>query len=272
MRRIALAAALSLCIAPAWAALQATPVEWSIDGTTFEGVLVHDDATAATRPGLVMVPNWMGVTPAAIETARKLAGDDYVVLVADVYGKGVRPADREEAGTLAGALRNDRVTLRARVAKSVDVLKAQAGSAPVDAGRVGALGFCFGGTAALELVRGGHALAGVVSLHGGLETPAPAASGSARTPVLVLNGADDRGITDAHIDAFESEMDAAGADWQFVNFSGAAHCFAEPEAGDNPESNCRYDARAAGRAYRMLHGFFEERFGKADGPRPETQL
>ncbi len=83
-------------------------------------------------------------------------------------------------------------------------------------------------------------------------------------PVLVLNGADDRGITDAHIDAFETEMDAAGADWQFVNFSGAVHCFAEPEAGDNPESNCRYDDRAAGRAYRMLRGFFGERFGTAE--------
>ena len=264
MRRFALAAALALCMTPAWAEMKADPVEWTLDGKDYKGVLVYDGVNAIARPGLVMVPNWMGVTPAAVETARKIAGDDYVVLVADMYGAGVRPKSSEEAGKLAGALRSDRSELRARVVKAVEVLKAQAGPAPVDAGRIGALGFCFGGTTALELVRGGSELAGVVSLHGGLETSDPADRNSARTPVLVLNGADDRGITDAHIDAFESEMDAAGADWQFVNFSGAAHCFAEPEAGDNPESNCRYDARAAKRAYRMLHGFFEERFGQAE--------
>ena len=57
-------------------------------------------------------------------------------------------------------------------------------------------------------------------------------------------------------------MDAGGADWQFVNFGGAVHCFAEADAGNDPGSNCRYDARAAKRAYRMLDGFFEERFGE----------
>ena len=221
MRRFALAAALALCMTPAWAEMKADPVEWTLDGKDYKGVLVYDGVNAIARPGLVMVPNWMGVTPAAVETARKIAGDDYVVLVADVYGARVRPKNSEEAGKLAGALRSDRSELRARVVKAVEVLKAQAGPAPVDAGRIGALGFCFGGTTALELVRGGSELAGVVSLHGGLETSDPADRNSARTPVLVLNGADDRGITDAHIDAFESEMDAAGADWQFVNFSGA---------------------------------------------------
>jgi dienelactone hydrolase len=128
----------------------------------------------------------------------------------------------------------------------------------VEASKIGAFGFCFGGTTALELVRGGSELAGVVSFHGGLATPLPAKDDAVRTPVLVLNGADDRGITDEDIAAFEKEMDAAGADWQFVNFSGAVHCFAEADANNPP--GCVYNGRAARRAYEMMSDFFRERF------------
>ncbi|MEG3192250.1 dienelactone hydrolase family protein [Lysobacter sp. D1-1-M9] len=262
--RLAAALPLLLCAAPAFAAMTAEPVEWSIGEDAYRGVLVYDDATPAVRPGLVMVPNWRGINPAAVEQAGKIAGDDYVVLVADVYGSEVRPKDNQEAGQAAGPLLKDRERLRTRIEKAVEVLRAQAGSAPLDAGKIGALGFCFGGSTVLELVRGGSNLAGVVSLHGGLETPLPAEPSSAgtpaRTPVLVLNGAEDRAVTDQDIGDFEQEMDAADADWQFVNFGGAVHCFAEPSAGDDPESNCRYDARAAERAYRMMDGFFRERF------------
>ncbi|KGK58968.1 dienelactone hydrolase [Xanthomonas cannabis pv. phaseoli] len=245
---------------PAMAAMQAKPLEWKIGKDTFSGVLVYDDAGAATRPGLVMVPNWRGVNDSAVTKAKQLAGDDYVVLVADVYGKGIRPKDDTEAGAQAKKLRDDRPTLQARALKAVDVLKAQAGKAPLDASRIGAVGFCFGGTTVLELVRAGAQLAGVVSLHGGIATPAPAAAGSAKTPLLVLNGADDKSVTKADIAAFETEMNGAGADWQFVNFSGAVHCFAEADANSPP--GCLYNPRAANRAYRMLGDFFEERFGR----------
>ncbi|MFT4248194.1 MAG: dienelactone hydrolase family protein [Pseudomonas sp.] len=253
--------AMALLSQSAAAAMQARPVEWKIGNDAFSGVLVYDDAARDKRPGLVMVPNWMGVTDVAVEKARKLAGDDYVILVADVYGKGRRPANAGEAGKLAGALKQDTATLRVRAQKAVEVLKAQAGKVPLDPARIGAVGFCFGGTTVLELLRSGVQLAGVVSLHGGLSTPTPAAPGVARTPLLVLNGAADKSISKQDVAAFQKEMDVAGADWQFVDFSGAVHCFAEADAGSDPASNCRYDARAAKRAYRMLGDFFEERFG-----------
>lgn len=258
LHHLATALSLLLCTAPALAAMKADPVDWTIDDATYSGVLVYEDANAIPRPGLVMVPNWMGVNASAIEKAKELAGDNYVVLVADLYGKDVRPKSREEAGAISGTLRDDRPELRERMRKSVEVLKAQAGSAPLDAGKIGVLGFCFGGTAALELARAGSDVAGVVSLHGGLSTPLPAADDSVRTSVMVLNGADDRGVTDQDIAAFEAEMDAAGADWQFVNFSGAVHCFAEADANSPP--GCIYHPLAAKRAYGMLHDFFRERF------------
>ncbi|TBV75152.1 dienelactone hydrolase family protein [Pseudoxanthomonas winnipegensis] len=246
---------------PAAAKEVARPVQWKVGDQAFSGVLVYDDAGKARRPGLVMVPDWMGVTDAAVDRAREVAGDDYVVLVADVYGTGVRPKNAEEAGKLAGGLKGDRPALRARVRKAVEVLKAQAGAAPLDVARIGAFGFCFGGTTVLELVRGGDALAGVVTFHGGLEPGStPAKPGSAKTPVLVLNGADDRGVSAQSIADFRKEMDAAGADWQFVDFSGAVHCFAIPGANSPP--GCVYNARAAKRAYRMAQDFFEEVFGK----------
>lgn len=257
-RRLVAAIVLVLCASPALAAMQAKPVKWKVGKDAFTGVLVYDDVNAIRRPGLVMVPNWKGVTPAAIERAKLIAGDDYVVLVADVYGSKIRPKDDKEAGKVAGPLRADRPKLRARIQEAVKVLKAQAGKAPVDAGKIGALGYCFGGSTVLELVRGGSELAGVVSFHGGLSTDLPAQDDGVRTPVLVLNGADDRGITDQDIASFEKEMDAAGADWQFVNFSGAVHCFAEPEANNPP--GCVYNERAAKRAERMMRDFFAERF------------
>ncbi len=260
--RVLLALGLLLAAAPAFAAMQAKPVEWKVGKDRFSGYLVYDNASTDKRPGLVMVPNWMGVTKDSIERAKAVAGDDYVVLVADVYGKGKRPKNAKEAGTFAGGLRgDDRSVLRARMDGAVAALKAQAAKSPLDETRIGAFGFCFGGSTVLELARAGEELAGVVSLHGGIAPGAKSPTAAdVKTPVLVLNGAADKSVPDAEILAFEKEMDAAGADWQFVDFAGAVHCFAEPGAGNDPTTNCAYDERAAKRAYRMMDDFFRERF------------
>ncbi|NYF37625.1 dienelactone hydrolase family protein [Stenotrophomonas sp. JAI102] len=249
---------LGMTALPALAAMQAKPVEWTQDGTTFSGVLVYDDGDNDKRPGLVMVPNWKGVNDSAIAKAKQLAGDDYVVLVADVYGKGVRPKTDAEAGPVATKLRNDRPVLRARALKAIEVLKAQAGKAPLDASRIGAVGFCFGGTTVLEMARAGAPLAGVVSLHGGLGSPLPAKAGGTHPSVLVLNGADDKSVSKDDIASFEQEMNAAKVDWEFTNYSGAVHCFAESDANSPP--GCVYNPRAAKRAWKALDEFFDERF------------
>lgn len=258
LHRFVVALLLLLFAMPALAGMQTRPVDWEVGDKTFSGVLVFDDAGAAKRPGLVMVPNWMGVTPSAIAQAGRIAGSEYVVLVADVYGKGERPKDSDQAAALSKSLRDDRALLRSRIEQAVEVLRGQAADAPLDAERIGAVGFCFGGTTVLELARAGSGVAGVVSLHGGLSTPLPAGSGAVKTSILVLNGASDQGVTAGDIAGFENEMDAAGADWQFVNFSGAVHCFAEPDADSPP--GCVYNERAATRAYEMLRDFFRERF------------
>lgn len=257
MKRL-LAIALLLCAMPAWAAMQSRPVEWTLGGQAFSGVLVYDDANAAKRPGLLMVPDWKGVTPAAVATAKKIAGRQYVILVADVYGKGVRPKDDAAAMKQVKSLYADRSVLRERVARSLQALRDQAGKAPLDAAKIGAIGFCFGGATALELARSGADIAGVASFHGTLPTSMPAKAGEVKASLLVLNGADDRNTSLDDVAGFKKEMDAAGVDWQFVDFSGAVHCFALESAHSPP--GCVYDPRAAKRAFVMMDDFFRERF------------
>jgi dienelactone hydrolase len=247
-----------LPMAPAVAKMQSLPVAWTVGKQAFSGVLVYDDASTAKRPGLVMVPDWKGVTPDAVATAEKIAGVHYVILVADVYGKDVRPKNDAEAMAQVKQLYADRGTLRQRADKALQVLKMQAGKAPLDTTRIGAIGFCFGGATALELARSGADVAGVVSFHGTLPTSMPARKGAVKASLLVLNGADDKNTSLDDVAAFKKEMDAAGVDWQFVDFSGAVHCFALENAHSPP--GCVYDRRVAARAFVMMNDFFRERF------------
>lgn len=249
------------------AAARGAPVErevsWRIDATDFAGTLVYDDAGPPRRPGIVMVPNWMGPTPAATAMAHRIAARDYVVLVVDMYGTAVRPANPDQAGAAAGAVRADRAVMRARINKAVDVLIAQAPTAPLDPRRVAAVGFCFGGGTVLELARGGRDIAGVVSFHGNLDTPLPARAGAIPAAVLVLHGADDPFVPPADVDAFAREMRAAGADWQLVSYGGAVHSFAEPDAA--MPGKAEYHPLVARRAFAAMRAFLAERFGASGG-------
>jgi len=237
------------------AQMQQQTVQWQIEHTTYSGVLVYSQHGAPKRPGIVLVPNWFGVTDTAVERAAELAGEDYVVLVADVFGQNLRPKDSDEAANTITPLLADRTLLRARATAALEALKTHADHAPLDITRLAAVGFCFGGSTALELARAGVELNAVVSLHGALATPLPA-QGKITPSVLVLNGAADSMITAQDIADLHKEMDAAQADWQFVNFGGAVHCFAEVQANFPP--NCVYHPLAGPRAWRMMRDFLQE--------------
>ncbi len=260
MRKLSLflVAMIALLAAPAHAAQQAKKLEWKVGKQSFSGFLVYDDATTEARPGLLMVPDWLGVTPASVDKAKQIAGQGYVVLVVDMYGKKIRPKNPEQALAQVKKMYADRPAMRARVNKALEVLRTKTGKVLVDAERIAALGFCFGGSSVLELARSGADVSGVVSFHGGLDTTLPAEPGVVKAPLLILNGALDKGVA-PHIAGFEKEMNEAGADWQFVNFSDAVHCFALETANSPP--GCVYNQRAATRAYRMMGDFFEEVLG-----------
>ncbi|MGO4503898.1 dienelactone hydrolase family protein [Dyella sp. 2YAF14] len=232
------------------------PVEWTQDGTTFHSVLVYDDAVATKRPGLVMVPNWYGVNDGAIKKAEGIAGKDYVILVTDMYGEKIRPTNDDQAKAATKPLYTDRTLMRKRIDLALEQLKAQGKSAPIDVSKLAAIGFCFGGSAVLDLARSGADVAAVVSFHGGLQTDDPSLAKNIKARVLVMNGADDKG-TMPDADKFMDEMRGSKADWQFVVLGNAVHCFTET---DQHSAGCAYDERAAQRSYRLmrdwLHGAF----------------
>jgi dienelactone hydrolase len=250
--------ALAATPAPAIADPAVKPVKYEIDGTAFESLLVYNDTIRAVRPGLVMVPNWKGINDTAIARAREIAGDRYVVLLVDMYGADVRPDSIQAAGQASAAVLSDRALTRTRVSRAVAELRTTADSL-LQPGPVVAFGFCFGGTVALELARSGAAdVAGVVSFHGDPGPVDPAGKGEVLADILVLHGAADGFVPAAQLRAFEQEMDAAGADWTLVSFSGAQHWFAESEADGTPPG-CQYHAAAAERAFGMFQQFLDQR-------------
>lgn len=240
------------------AAVVSKPVPYEIDGEAFEGLLIYDDSVSSPRPGLLMVPDWLGVSENSAKQAALIAGDKYVVFMADMYGKAVRPANAEEAGAAAGAVRADRALMRKRAQAAVEVFKAQAGQVALDSGKLGAIGFCFGGGSVLELARSGAPLQGFVSFHGNLDTPNPADAQNIKAPVLVLHGADDPSVPPTQVEAFMAEMTAAKTDWQLVSYGGAVHSFTNPQA--NMPGRNQYHPQVAARAYRAMNDLFDEVF------------
>ncbi|WP_338029919.1 dienelactone hydrolase family protein [Gluconacetobacter takamatsuzukensis] len=237
------------------------PVSWSQDGVRFDSVLVYDDAVSGRRPGLVMVPNWHGVNAIAIDKARMIAGHEYVILLTDLYGASVRPADDAQAKAAVQPLMADRALLRRRMVRALAELRAQAASAPIDLSRLAAIGFCFGGTAVLDLARSGADLRAAISFHGGLATDDPALARKIRAPLLVMNGADDQ-WTMPDLPAFLREMSQVPTAWQFVTIGHAVHCFTETEA-TGATGMCRYNEDATRQSYALMRGWLATQFAKA---------
>lgn len=247
---------------PVWAprvraGLVTRVVEYREGDTVLKGYLAFDDALRGVRPGILVIPEWWGLNDYARKRAEQLAGLGYAAFAADMYGNGLTTKDPKEAGALAGALKADRARMRARAAAALDVLRR---SEMVDPTQVAAIGYCFGGTTVLELAREGADLSGVVSFHGGLETPNPAGPGAIKARLLVLHGADDPFVKPADVAAFEQEMRTSGADWQMVLYGGAVHSFSNPASGSDPSKGVAYNEKADRRSWEAMKSFFQEIF------------
>lgn len=241
----------------AGAAIRTETVDYRQGETRLEGYLAYDDSAAGKRPGVLVVHEWWGINDYVRSRAEQLARQGYVAFAADMYGKGIRAGTAAEAGKLAGALKADRALMRARADAALDVLKR---SPLVDPARIAAVGYCFGGTTVLEMARAGTAVAGVVSFHGGLDTPHPEETRSVKTRVLALHGGDDPFVPPAQVAAFQEEMRGAGADWQLVAYGGAVHSFTNPAAGSDKTKGSAYDERADRRSWEAMTVFFREIF------------
>lgn len=229
------------------------------NGLRLRGFLACDAAPAAPRPGVLVVHEGLGLNAHIMEQTQRVAGLGYVALAADMFGEGRQAHDLNQARGLIGALRADPTRLRARARAAVAALAALP---QVDAARLGAIGFCFGGSVALELARDGAPLQAAVSVHGVLATTAPATVGSVRASLLVLTGADDPLAPAQEVAAFAEEMRAAKvADWQVISYGNVLHGFTNPGADGTILPSARYDARASARAWMAVHGFLAEALG-----------
>ena len=238
-------------------AIHTETVEYKRGDTTLEGYLAYDDSLSGKRPGVLIVHQWMGITDYEEMRAKMLAQMGYVAFCADIYGKGVCPTSTQEAGAQAGKYKGDRQLLRARVNAGLDQLKQ---NDLVDTSRVAAIGYCFGGTTVIELARSGAQLNGVVSFHGGLDSPTPADGKNIKCKMLILAGADDPFQKPDDLDAFEKEMRDSKVDWQIVFYGGAVHAFTQKNVGDLHLPGAQYNEKADKRSWQAMKDFFVEIF------------
>jgi dienelactone hydrolase len=239
------------------AAIKTQTIEYKEGDTTLEGYLAYDTAGAAKKPGVLVVHDWTGLRETMKKKAEALAKLGYVAFAADIYGKGVRPTDPTEAGKTAGIYKNNRTLLRARAAAGLNELEKQPN---VDKSKIAAIGFCFGGTTVLELARSGADINGIVTFHGGLDSPHPEDGKNIKAKVLILHGADDPYVPADQVKAVESELTNAKVDWQLVKYSGAVHSFTIPEAGNDNSKGAAYNERADKRSWQAMRDFFNEIF------------
>jgi len=239
------------------AAIHTETVEYKQGDATLEGFLAYDDSISVKRPGVLVVHQWLGLTDYEKHRAKMLAQLGYVAFCADIYGKGIRPQNTTEAGAQAGKYKGDRALLRMRVNAGLDVLKK---NELVDTKRVAAIGYCFGGTTVIELARSGADIVGVVSFHGGLDSPTPADGKKIKCKVLALAGADDPFQKPDDLTAFENEMRDAKVDWQINFYGGAVHSFTQPMAGSDNSKGAAYNEKADNRSWEEMKRFFGEIF------------
>jgi dienelactone hydrolase len=232
---------------------------YSASGISCRGALIWDDSVKAPRPLLLMAPNWRGVIKPAIENGQMLAGEGYVVFVADMFGEGNGPVGTENPMEFLRPFMSDVASMRRRITAALDTLTREADRRAIgDINRRAAIGYCFGGLNVLDLARTGADVAAVVSMHGSLSTPQPAKSGDIKAAVVAVHGAADPIAPKAERDAFEAEMTAAGARWALLTFGGVVHAFTDPQ--ENNPGVAVYSEPATRHGYTLVHSYIADAF------------
>ena len=234
-------------------------VPYQCDGRQFEGMMVYDDAVTAKRAVVFMQPDWKGVCADTIGQARTVAGKDYVVLMADMFGAGYgqkpKTTDDLRAGMLA--VHKDLPFTIACGGKAYDTLVAEANTLGlVDSGKNAAIGYCAGGGYVLEQARAGADFKAVVVFH--VTNPNPVVAGTPcniKGRVLAIHGSADPVTPKPMMDALEAELTAAKVDWQVMMFGGAVHSFCDPTVAAGA---LRYDEKLCRKSYMLMRDFFAE--------------
>ncbi len=231
-------------------------VKYKDGNTQLAGYLAKADYVG--KPGVVIIHQWMGLSNHEKNSANKLAALGYHALAADIYGEGVQPTNQQEAGALAGKYKNDFALFQSRIKAAIDELIKQG----ADPKRIAVMGYCFGGTGAIEAARANLPVSGVISFHGSLLKATTRPPQAIKTKVLVLHGADDPYESEKEIKDFHQEMRDAKADWQMIYYADAVHAFTQVEAGMDKSRGAAYNEKADKRSWEHLKLFLTEIFGR----------
>lgn len=235
---------LMFATAIAQAAVQGKEVSYHAKGTTLKGYVAWDDAVKGKRPGVLVIHEWWGHNDYARMRARMLAEQGYTALAVDMYGNGKQAHHPDDAQKFSSEVSKNAALAKARFDAAYKLLS---GEETVEAGNIGAIGYCFGGSVALNMARIGEPLKAVVSFHGGLGTDHPAEPGKVKAWIASFTGEDDPFIPAKQVAAFREEMDKAGAKYIVVTYPGAKHAFTNPDAdkyGQEFKLPLAYDAAA----------------------------
>jgi dienelactone hydrolase len=231
-------------------------LDYKADGEARTGYIAYDETRLGRRPAVLVLHEGAGLGEHVRERARRLAGLGYVAFAPDLFG-GPFESRKQGIAVITG-MTADPSGLRRHADEALALLK---GRPEVDPARIAAIGFCFGGWAALEIARGGAGLACVVSFHGGLHAARTAAPGDVRCPILVCAGADDPHVPTDQRAAFAEEMIRAVADWRVNLYGGAQHGFTDASVDPAKWPGAAYHALADVRSWRAMRDLFDEVFG-----------
>jgi dienelactone hydrolase len=242
----------SLIISASFA--QSKTVDYKDGAQVLSGISVKPSKALKNSPGVLILPAWMGIQEHEKEVADKLAVLGYSAFVADIYGIDQRPKGQKEAGAKAGYFKKNIKEYQTRIQLALDQLVKQ-GANPDE---IVVIGYCFGGTGAVEAARVNLKVKGVVSFHGGLGRDDSRTIEMIAPKVLVLHGADDPNVPKEDIDKFQNEMRTAKADWQMVYYANAVHAFTEKTAGNDNSKGAAYNEKADKRSWQAMLDFLKE--------------
>ena len=240
-------------------AVKTKTIEYEHAGTKLKGVLAWDDRHDGERPGVLVVHEWWGLNDYARDRAKQLAELGYVAFAVDMYGEGKTTEHPSEAGQWAAQVRSNQQEWLGRAKAGLDVLKKQQG---VDTSRLAAIGYCFGGSTALQLAFSGAELQGIVSFHGALPVPTDEQVQRTKASLLVCHGSQDSFIPEETCQKFRAALDKGQADYAMIYYGGARHSFTVPTADEHGIEGIRYNRKADERSWAHMRRFLEERFGE----------
>jgi len=245
---------LFLVVCVSFSNAQLKSVAYSDADQKLSGFISIPSKTLQNNPGVLILPAWMGIDDHAKESAEALAKLGYYAFVADIYGVGNTPANYNEAGQKAGYYKKNIQVYHKRIQLALEQL-IKVGANPNE---IVVIGYCFGGTGAIEAARANMKVKGIVSFHGGLAKDEFRPIEPITARVLILHGADDPYESESEIKSFQNEMRTAKADWQMVYYANAVHSFTDKNAGNDNAKGAAYNEKAEKRSWKALLEFLKE--------------